>query len=67
VLLCPQTTPGGIEALTTPYGEVQLLFVIPITPAEREILRRVGRAAFTDYVRTAGIDLLSDRVNHEAE
>jgi hypothetical protein len=67
VLLCPQTAPGGIEALTTPYGEVQLLFVIPITPAERQILRRGGRVAFTDYVVTAGIDLLSDRENHEAE
>jgi hypothetical protein len=66
-LLCPQTAPGGIETLTTPYGEVQLLFVIPITPAERQILRHGGRAAFTDYVLTAEIDLLSDRVNQVAE
>jgi hypothetical protein len=67
VLLCPQTAPGEIEALATPYGDVQLLFVIPITPAERQILRSGGRAAFAEYVLNAGVDLLSDRVGSEAE
>jgi hypothetical protein len=39
LLLCPQTAPNGIAEVDDPEGTVRLLFVVPITPREREVLR----------------------------
>jgi hypothetical protein len=61
LLLHPRLAPDGTDTLDDPDGPVKLLYLVPITPAERQLLLTRGRSAFLRQVEDNEIDLLQDR------
>jgi hypothetical protein len=61
LLLHPRLAPEGTDTLDDPDGPVKLLYVVPITPVERQLLITRGRSAFLRHVEDNDIDLVQDR------
>ncbi len=63
LLLHPRLSPEGFDLVEDSEGIVKVLYVLPITPRERQLLLEHGREALVDYFVENDIDVLSDRVD----
>jgi hypothetical protein len=59
----PKFAEEGRDTIEDKDGTVKLLYVVPITPAERHLLVCHGRDAFIDHLIETGADLFCDRMD----